>query len=116
MHIQQCYAPARALQRYRWIDYQYVSEDAEREHIRKTIAIHQKVLGERPLGIYQGKPNVNTRKLIVEEGASVQHASVQHAACRALARCSAALEGARELVVEDLQRAELHCNAASILQ
>lgn len=53
---------------YRWIDYQYVSEDTEREHIKKTIAIHQKVLGERPLGIYQGKPNVNTRKLIVEEG------------------------------------------------
>ena len=26
------------------------------------------ILGERPLGIYQGKPNVNTRRLVVEEG------------------------------------------------
>ena len=26
------------------------------------------VLGQRPLGIYQGKPNVNTRRLVVEEG------------------------------------------------
>lgn len=53
---------------YRWIDYQYVGEDTEREHIRKTIEVHQKVLGERPLGIYQGKPNKDTRRLIVEEG------------------------------------------------
>jgi putative urate catabolism protein len=53
---------------YRWIDYQYVGEDTEREHIRKTIEVHKKLLGERPLGIYQGKPNVNTRRLVVEEG------------------------------------------------
>ncbi|EJK63582.1 hypothetical protein THAOC_15752, partial [Thalassiosira oceanica] len=25
-------------------------------------------IGERPVGIYQGKPNVNTRRLVVEEG------------------------------------------------
>jgi putative urate catabolism protein len=53
---------------YRWIDYQYVSPSVEREHIKKTIAIHERVLGERPLGIYQGKPNANTRRLVVEEG------------------------------------------------
>lgn len=53
---------------YRWIDYQNVDEATEREHIRKTVAVHEKLLGERPVGIYQGKPNVNTRRLVVEEG------------------------------------------------
>jgi peptidoglycan/xylan/chitin deacetylase (PgdA/CDA1 family) len=40
----------------------------ESEHILRTIQIHQRLLGQRPLGFYQGKPNVNTRRLIVEEG------------------------------------------------
>lgn len=53
---------------YRWIDYQYVDEATEREHIRKTVQVHERLLGERPLGIYQGKPNENTRRLVVEEG------------------------------------------------
>jgi putative urate catabolism protein len=53
---------------YRWIDYQNVDEATEREHIRKTIAIHERVVGKRPVGIYQGKPNANTRRLVVEEG------------------------------------------------
>lgn len=53
---------------YRWIDYTTVDEETEREHIARTIEIHQNLLGKRPFGIYQGKPNVNTRKLVVEEG------------------------------------------------
>lgn len=53
---------------YRWWDYQEVSEDVEREHIERTVAIHEKMLGKRPVGMYQGKPNINTRKLVVEEG------------------------------------------------
>jgi len=53
---------------YRWIDYQFVDEETEREHIRKTVEVHKRLLGERPLGIYQGKPNAKTRKLVVEEG------------------------------------------------
>ncbi|CAN0290162.1 unnamed protein product [Ectocarpus fasciculatus] len=53
---------------YRWIDYQYVDEATEREHIRRAVDITAKVCGKRPVGIYQGKPNPNTRKLIVEEG------------------------------------------------
>lgn len=48
--------------RYRWIDYQYVGEKTEREHIRKAVEITEKVCGKRPVGIYQGKPNPNTRK------------------------------------------------------
>jgi len=53
---------------YRWWDYQDVPEDEEREHIKRTVAIHEKIFGKRPVGMYQGKPTVNTRKLIVEEG------------------------------------------------
>ena len=53
---------------YRWIDYQHMSEAEEREHIRKAVEIHTRITGSRPLGIYQGKPSPNTRRLIVEEG------------------------------------------------
>jgi len=53
---------------YRWIDYQNVDVDTEREHIRRTVEIHERLLGKRPAGIYQGKPNVNTRNLVLEEG------------------------------------------------
>ena len=53
---------------YRWIDYQNVDEATEKEHIRKTIAVHEKLFGERPLGMYQGKPNVNTRRLVKDAG------------------------------------------------
>lgn len=80
---------------YRWIDYQNVDEATEREHIARTVEIHEHLLGKRPVGFYQGKvgsndhevwsaffrdrtqvltnshllqPNVNTRKLVVEEG------------------------------------------------
>jgi len=53
---------------YRWIDYQYVSEETEREHIRTAIEIHTRVTGNRPLGFYQGRVSPNTRRLVVEEG------------------------------------------------
>jgi allantoinase len=53
---------------YRWWDYQNVDEQTEREHIHRTVQIHKDMLGKRPVGMYQGKPNENTRKLVVEEG------------------------------------------------
>lgn len=53
---------------YRWWDYQNVHEDVEREHIRRCVGIHEELIGVRPVGMYQGKPNINTRKLVVEEG------------------------------------------------
>ena len=40
---------------YRWIDYQNVDEETQRAHIKRTIEIHEKLLGKRPAGIYQGK-------------------------------------------------------------
>lgn len=40
---------------YRWIDYQNVDEATEKEHIERCVAIHERLLGKRPVGIYQGK-------------------------------------------------------------
>lgn len=53
---------------YRWWDYKDVDEETEREHIARSIEIQQNLLGKRPFGFYQGKPNENTRRLLVEEG------------------------------------------------
>lgn len=53
---------------YRWIDYQYVGEAIEREHIHKAIEIQLDMIGSRPLGFYQGRLSPNTRRLVVEEG------------------------------------------------
>lgn len=53
---------------YRWWDYQNTEEKVEREHIKRAVQIHKEMLGVRPVGMYQGKPNVNTRRLVVEEG------------------------------------------------
>jgi len=53
---------------YRWIDYKYFGEDAERDHLHKAIEIHTRVTGDRPLGCYIGRTSPVSRKLIVEEG------------------------------------------------
>ena len=53
---------------YRWIDYQFMAEEQEREHLRMAIAVHTRVAGSRPLGWYLGRCSPNTRRLVVEEG------------------------------------------------
>ena len=53
---------------YRWIDYQDISENTEREHMQRTIGIIEETIGERPLGWYTGRTSPNTRALVVEEG------------------------------------------------
>jgi len=53
---------------YRWIDYKYFGEAAEREHLQKAIALHTEVTGSRPLGWYTGRTSPFSRKLVVEEG------------------------------------------------
>jgi len=53
---------------YRWIDYQYVDEAIEREHIQRSIAAIEDAVGERPLGWYTGRSSPNTRRLVVEAG------------------------------------------------
>ena len=58
----------------RWISYQYVPEEVEREHMQRAIEIHQRLTGERPLGWYTGRTSPNTRKLVVEDGGFVYDA------------------------------------------
>ena len=53
---------------YRWIDYQYVPEAVEREHIARAIELHTALTGWRPQGWYQGRTSPNTARLVVEEG------------------------------------------------
>ncbi|ASP50073.1 allantoinase PuuE [Cognaticolwellia beringensis] len=53
---------------YRWIDYQHVPIDIEREHLQQAISIHHSMTGEKPKGWYLGRSSPNTRDLILEEG------------------------------------------------
>ncbi|MEZ9448015.1 allantoinase PuuE [Vibrio splendidus] len=53
---------------YRWIDYQYIDESEERDHMTKAIEIIQQVTGQRPQGWYTGRTGPNTRRLVAEEG------------------------------------------------
>lgn len=53
---------------YRWIDYQNIDEQTEREHMHKAIEIIKNITGERPVGWYTGRLGPNTRRLVMEEG------------------------------------------------
>lgn len=56
---------------YRWIDYQYVSESIEREHMERAIEILKGLTGEAPKGWYTGRTSPNTRRLVVKNGSFV---------------------------------------------
>jgi allantoinase len=54
---------------WRWVKHFELSEEEERDHIRKAIESQQKTVGHRPDGWYcRYGPSVNTRRLVVEEG------------------------------------------------
>ena len=53
---------------WRWIDYQYVGEETERQHMKRAIESIEKMTGQRPLGWYTGRMSPQTRRLVVEEG------------------------------------------------
>ena len=52
----------------KWIDYQYMDRETERQHMAEAIRIHTAVTGERPLGWYTGRCSPNTLALVAEEG------------------------------------------------
>lgn len=58
----------------RWIDYQYVPEAVEAEHIAEAIALHTQLTGSRPLGWYQGRTSPQTARLVAQEGGFVYDA------------------------------------------
>nr|WP_194719593.1 allantoinase PuuE [Pseudomonas typographi] len=53
---------------YRWVDYQYMSPEQEREHLQQAVRILTELTGQRPLGWYTGRTSPNTRRLVMEEG------------------------------------------------
>ncbi|MGQ0383768.1 MAG: allantoinase PuuE [Gammaproteobacteria bacterium] len=53
---------------WRWIDYQFVEEATEREHIARAVGTIARITGARPLGWYTGRDSPNTRRLVVEHG------------------------------------------------
>jgi putative urate catabolism protein len=53
---------------YRWLEYKDFPEDLERKHIIEAVRLHTELTGERPYGLYQGKPSDNTLRLVMEEG------------------------------------------------
>jgi putative urate catabolism protein len=59
---------------YRWIDYQDVDEQTEREHLDEAIAVHARATGERPLGWYLGRCSPRTHRLVAEEGGFLYNA------------------------------------------
>jgi putative urate catabolism protein len=52
----------------RWISYQQVDENIEREHMAEAVAILKALTGAAPLGWYTGRDSPNTRRLVVEHG------------------------------------------------
>jgi putative urate catabolism protein len=59
---------------WRWISYQHVPLELEREHMQRAIEIQRRLTGERPLGWYTGRTSPNTRRLVVEDGGFVYDA------------------------------------------
>ena len=54
---------------WRWIGFQNMTEDEEREQMRRAVASIERTTGARPLGWYcRYAPSLNTRRLVVEEG------------------------------------------------
>ena len=51
---------------WRWINYQFIDEDTEREHIRLAVDAITALTGSPPLGWYTGRDSPNTRRLVVE--------------------------------------------------
>ena len=51
---------------YRWIDYQFVNEEVEKEHILKSYNVIKKIFGYYPSGWYTGRISPNTRRLVIE--------------------------------------------------
>ena len=59
---------------WRWINYQNVPLEIEREHMQRAIEVHKRLTGKRPLGWYAGRTSPDTRRLVVEDGGFVYDA------------------------------------------
>lgn len=55
----------------RWIHYQNIDAETEREHMRQAIEIQRELTGAAPQGWYTGRDSPNTRRLVAEQGGFV---------------------------------------------
>ena len=53
---------------WRWINYQQVPVDTEREHMRLGLDAIEKLTGRKTQGWYTGRDSPNTRRLLADEG------------------------------------------------
>ena len=53
---------------WRWIHYQNLDAEVEREHMQTGMRIIEQLTGERPLGWYTGRDSPNTRRLVADHG------------------------------------------------
>ena len=53
---------------WKWVHYQDMPEEQEREHIAKGVQIIKKLTGQAPLGWYTGRDSPRTRRLILDHG------------------------------------------------
>lgn len=53
---------------YRWIDYQYVDEETERQDTQKAIQAIEKTTGKKPVGWYTGRISENSWKHAFDSG------------------------------------------------
>ncbi|MDX6019089.1 allantoinase PuuE [Scandinavium sp. V105_16] len=53
---------------WRWIHYQNVDMQTERQHMQQAIEILEALFDKKPLGWYTGRDSPNTRQLVVEQG------------------------------------------------
>ncbi|REL32331.1 allantoinase PuuE [Thalassotalea euphylliae] len=52
----------------RWINYQNIDIDTERQHMQAAIEIIEQITGEKPKGWYTGRTSPNTGQLVAENG------------------------------------------------
>ncbi len=52
----------------RWIDYSFMPEEEERQHIQQALELHTEVTGAPPQGWYIGRTSPNSRRLLLEAG------------------------------------------------
>jgi peptidoglycan/xylan/chitin deacetylase (PgdA/CDA1 family) len=61
---------------WRWIDYDSVPREVEKELIQRSIDQVRSLTGEPPLGYYAGLPSAHTRDLVVEAGSFLYDSDV----------------------------------------
>lgn len=53
---------------WRWIHYQHMAIEQERDHLHKAVQVLTDLFGKPPTGWYTGRDSPNTRQLVVEHG------------------------------------------------